>query len=75
MSTTQRLPARSAGLAPAAGGVRRLISVLDLALEVRRERRMLQSMDERALKDIGLSSSEAWAESCRWFWDLPCERR
>jgi uncharacterized protein YjiS (DUF1127 family) len=48
--------------------------VLDLALEVRRERQMLWRMDEPALKDIGFNRSEAYAEAKRWFWDLPSER-
>jgi uncharacterized protein YjiS (DUF1127 family) len=56
------------------GGIRRLICVLDLALEVRRERRMLLSMDDRALKDVGFNRSKACAEACRSFWDIPIDR-
>jgi len=48
-----------------------LVCVLDLALEVRRERRMLRSLDDGALKDIGLSRCEAWAEACRSLWEIP----
>jgi uncharacterized protein YjiS (DUF1127 family) len=57
-----------------AGGIRRLIIVLDLALEVRRERRMLLSLDDCALKDIGFNRGSACAEACRPFWDIPIDR-
>jgi uncharacterized protein YjiS (DUF1127 family) len=55
-------------------GIRRLIFGLDLVLDVRCERRMLLRMDDRALKDIGLSRSEAYAEARRSLWDIPRER-
>ncbi len=55
-------------------GLRRLIFALDLALDVRRERRMLLSMDDHALKDIGFSRSEVYAEARRPLWDLPRDR-
>jgi uncharacterized protein YjiS (DUF1127 family) len=45
-----------------------------LALEVRRERRMLLSLDDRVLRDIGLSRCEAWAEAHRSLWDIPHDR-
>jgi uncharacterized protein YjiS (DUF1127 family) len=60
-----------------AGSIRRmivLIRIVDLALAVRRERRMLLRMDDRALKDIGLSRSVACAEAWRGFWDVPVDR-
>jgi len=57
-----------------AGGIVRLICLLDLALEVRRERRMLLSLDDRVLRDIGLSRCEAWAEAHRSLWDIPHDR-
>jgi uncharacterized protein YjiS (DUF1127 family) len=63
-----------AGRIRIAGGIRRLICVLDLVLVVRRERRMLLGMDDRALKDIGFSRSKACAEACRPFWDIPVDR-
>ncbi len=56
------------------GGIRRLIFVLDLALEVQRERRMLMTMDDRALKDIGFDRTKACAEAYRSFWDIPFDR-
>ena len=44
---------------------------LELALQVRRERRMLGCMSDRALKDIGLDRATADGEARRPFWDLP----
>jgi uncharacterized protein YjiS (DUF1127 family) len=62
------------GDARVVSGVRHLFRIVDLALDVQRERQMLRSMDEHALKDIGLSRSEAWAEACRSLWDVPRNR-
>lgn len=73
-SIARARPPYRAGRVRIAGGIRRLICVLDLALEVRRERRMLLSMDDRALKDIGFNRSKACAEACRSFWDIPIDR-
>jgi uncharacterized protein YjiS (DUF1127 family) len=55
------------------GWLTRLLSTIELALEVRRERRMLRGLDERALKDLGLKGN-ADAEASRPFWDVPIER-
>jgi uncharacterized protein YjiS (DUF1127 family) len=55
------------------GCIWRLIGFLRLALEVRRGRRELLSMDDRALKDIGLSRREVY-EAQRSFWDIPMGR-
>jgi uncharacterized protein YjiS (DUF1127 family) len=68
-----------AGTAPgrwvrSAGRIRRLIFVLEVALEVRRERQMLLSLDDRTLKDIGLSRSQVWREACRSLWNIPPDR-
>jgi hypothetical protein len=72
---SRRAPARylpsGAGIA---GCILGFICVLELVLEVRRERQMLLNLDERALKDIGLSRSEAWAEACRSLWEIPRDR-
>jgi uncharacterized protein YjiS (DUF1127 family) len=73
-SKARSLPAYPPGLVRIARIIRRLISILDLALQVRRERRMLLSMDDRALKDIGLSRSEVCAEACRSLWEIPRDR-
>jgi uncharacterized protein YjiS (DUF1127 family) len=65
---------RRPGLFRIADGIRRLILDLDLVLEVRCERLMLLRMDDRALKDIGLSRGEAYAEARRSLWDIPRDR-
>lgn len=76
-------PASSAAHAPShthssasriAGHVRRLAHMLELALEVRRERRMLATLDDRGLSDVGFDRGRAHAEAQRSFWDLPANR-
>jgi uncharacterized protein YjiS (DUF1127 family) len=71
-------PAHRASRARSAGGIRRLICVvvrfLELAIDVRSERRALLKLDDHLLKDIGLSRCEAWAEACHSFWDIPRDR-
>ncbi len=42
-------------------------------LDVARQRRQLLALDEWALKDIGISQSEARNEANRGFWDIPLE--
>jgi uncharacterized protein YjiS (DUF1127 family) len=51
-----------------------LAVALGVALRVRRERRMLLKLDERALKDIGSGRSAAQIEAHRSFWDIPVDR-
>jgi len=62
----------------AAAGFRGLFSQvflrLELALQVRKERRQLQALGEAGLKDIGLSRAHVFAEAHRSFWDLPVDR-
>jgi uncharacterized protein YjiS (DUF1127 family) len=67
-------PAHRPGRARIADGIRRLIFILELALEVRRERRKLLSLDDQALKDIGLSRSDVWAEAYCSLWEIPRDR-
>jgi uncharacterized protein YjiS (DUF1127 family) len=50
-----------------------LLGALELALQVKRERRDLLAMDERTLKDLGLNGV-AYREASRPFWDVPRER-
>lgn len=52
----------------------RLFDWVDLAMQVRRERRDLARLDERMLKDIGLDNGQAWRETSRDFADLPRKR-
>lgn len=40
-------------------------------LEISRQRRHLAALDDRMLKDIGLSRATAEKEANRRFWDLP----
>ncbi len=50
------------------------VSKLALAYKVSRERRALLGMSEAALKDVGLSTADAYREGSRSVWDLPNNR-
>lgn len=52
----------------------RLARAIATAIEVRRERRRLLSLDERALKDMGFNKGQADCEASRSFWDIPADR-
>jgi uncharacterized protein YjiS (DUF1127 family) len=74
MSDTE--PARACpggGLARTGARIARLIRTIEVALQVRRERRILLAMDDRMLKDLGLNGT-AYAEASRPFWDVPVDR-
>jgi uncharacterized protein YjiS (DUF1127 family) len=73
-SITPAMSRRRPGLARITRRIWHLILVLELALDVRRERRMLLRMDDRALKDIGCNRGEAYGEAHRPFWDIPRAR-
>ena len=45
-----------------------LLLTLEGWAERRRQRRALLALDDHALKDIGLSSAEAWREGRKPFW-------
>lgn len=47
---------------------------VEAAFRTARERRALMRLDEHALKDIGLSRADAYAEWSRPFWDVPGQR-
>jgi uncharacterized protein YjiS (DUF1127 family) len=47
---------------------------LELALQVRRERRMLAGLSDGMLKDIGLTRADVDREARRSLWDLPADR-
>jgi uncharacterized protein YjiS (DUF1127 family) len=63
-----------AGLWQLAGRVSHLAISLGLAIEVRKERRMLMRLDDRALHDIGFDKGRAYCEASRSFWDVPVDR-
>ena len=63
----------SDGISRTGRRISQFLSVLELALQVRRERRDLAAMDERTLKDLGLNGN-AYKEASRPFWDVPRER-
>jgi uncharacterized protein YjiS (DUF1127 family) len=48
--------------------LRRLPDLLLVCLDRSRQRRRLGEMDDRMLRDIGLSRTSAWAEMQKWFW-------
>jgi uncharacterized protein YjiS (DUF1127 family) len=51
----------------------RLVDAIELAIEVRRERRVLLGLDDHTLKDLGLARGDAYAEATRACWDVPAE--
>jgi uncharacterized protein YjiS (DUF1127 family) len=55
-------------LAWLAGRLRHLPGQLLMWLERSRQRRDLGAMDDRMLRDIGVSRSAAWGETQKWFW-------
>lgn len=63
-----------AGFNRTAGQIWRFIASLELALQVRSERRLLGTLDERTLKDLGFNRGDAYAEAGRAFWDVPADR-
>jgi uncharacterized protein YjiS (DUF1127 family) len=48
---------------------------IELALQVRRERRMLAGLSEGMLKDLGLTRADVTSESSRAIWDVPANRQ
>jgi uncharacterized protein YjiS (DUF1127 family) len=70
------LPLARPGLSPGRvfGRIWNAMVALELAIRVRRERQLLANLDRRTLKDIGFSSTDAYAEAGRSFWDVPVDR-
>jgi len=62
------------GFSRTAGQFWRFIAALELAVQVRKERRLLAGLDERTLKDLGFDRGAAGTEARRTFWDLPVDR-
>jgi uncharacterized protein YjiS (DUF1127 family) len=52
------------------GAARRLVQALLEWRELARQRRRLLALDDRMLKDIGLSRADAVREAARPFWDV-----
>ena len=52
-----------------------LLDRIELALEVRRQRRSLLALDNGLLKDVGLDRGSAYAEAARPFWDIEPQLR
>jgi uncharacterized protein YjiS (DUF1127 family) len=48
---------------------------IELALQVRRERRMLAGLSDGMLKDLGLTRADVHRETGRALWDVPAERK
>src|SRR6266852_5852905 len=71
--TTPAISRLGGGLARTGKRIARLVGTIELALQVRRERRLLLGMDDRTLKDLGLNGI-AYAEATRPFWDVPADR-
>ena len=62
-TTTQTLP-----FSAPRGFVARLTRSATDAIARRRNRRALARLDQHLLRDIGLSSDEAWTEAAKPFW-------
>jgi uncharacterized protein YjiS (DUF1127 family) len=67
------IPRPRGGRARAGTRIGRLVGAIELALQVRRERRILLGLDDRMLKDLGLNGV-AYKEANRPFWDVPVDR-
>lgn len=62
------------GLTHFATRLSQVVLAIGLALQVRKERRMLMRLDDRALQDIGFDKGRAYGEGTRTFWDVPVDR-
>ena len=62
------------GLAQFGRGLSAVVIGLELALQVRRERRMLAGLSDAMLKDIGLTRADVDCEARRALWDVPADR-
>lgn len=68
------LPGQRSGTGAPVRGLNRLLAHVLTALDVARQRRALLRLDDRMLKDIGISRYDAVREAERNFWDIPKDR-
>lgn len=73
-SLTLALSRQRSGIAHFGRRISRVLATIELALQVRRERRTLQSLDARTLKDLGFTRGDVHTEAGRALWDLPADR-
>lgn len=52
-----------------------VLRILERLIGIARQRRHLSRLDDAALRDVGLTKSEANAEANRGFWDAPSNWR
>ncbi len=71
--SSARFPRRAGHTRSIGQRLAQFVCYLVTCLDVARQRRRLQSLDERMLKDIGISSLDAHQEANRSFWDIPGE--
>jgi len=50
---------------------RSVLGMIRNAMSLKRQRSSLAQLDDRALKDIGVTRSEANIEASRYIWDAP----
>ena len=62
------------GLTHFATRLSNLALTIGLAMQVRKERRMLMRLDDRALQDLGFDKGCAYGEANRSLWDVPVDR-
>ena len=63
------------GLARFGRRISEVVIGIELALQVRRERRMLAGLGDGMLKDIGLTRADVDRETHRALWDVPADRQ
>ncbi|MEZ5670308.1 MAG: DUF1127 domain-containing protein [Alphaproteobacteria bacterium] len=74
MSSTQQIHHRLAaapagrGVAMVVNAVRAMVMAIDTIVTRQRARRHLESLDDRMLKDIGLTHADVFVESRKPFW-------
>ena len=72
MSSLSTNSVRSVSARPSRHGI---LSLFGLAIAARRQRKALKSLNDAALRDLGLTRAEAEAEANRPIWDVPAHWR